>query len=146
MSAPQFLIALALFSSLGTQVAAATELSAVTLEAAERRWIASDVHSYAFTLTYVTFVAPCRSPTIHVRVAKDVPRRRSDKCKELRPKFGTVPLLFSYLHRAVSSDHHLIEAEFDSQYGYPRKIYVNWSGSVDDFETILVTGFHAARK
>jgi hypothetical protein len=126
-------------------VAAASELDAQTLAAAEQQWQRADVHNYGFTLEYGEFLLPCNSPTLEFKIVRDIPSDMR-RCPKLRAEFATVPLLFSYLHRALESDHHSIDAEFDPRYGYPRHVYIDWSGATDDFVTFSVAKFHLVSK
>jgi Family of unknown function (DUF6174) len=110
------------------------------------QWRRADVHNYDFTLEYGEFISPCNSPTLEFKVVRNMPSRTRHRCSKLRAEFATVPLLFSYLHRALNSDHHSIDAEFDPGYGYPRKVYIDWSGLTDDFVTVSVKKFHVVSK
>ena len=122
----------------------ATELDVPTLEAAEKRWAHASLQDYEFTFKYSEFISPCRSFTYRVRVSHGVPKRWYG-CRQYWAEFSTVPLLFKFLRRALTGEHHSIEAEFDSTTGCPVSAYIDWSGLTDDFFSFEVANFRVDR-
>ena len=117
----------------------ARELDSISLDAAERIWANADVRSYEFTFEYHVFVSPCKRRTLHFKVANGKPLSQR-RCRDLQAQFGSVPQLFEFLRRALTANHASIDAEFDPNYGYPERAFIDF-GVVDFFEGFSVSSF-----
>ena len=123
----------------------ARELDSISLDAAERIWANADVRSYEFTFEYHVFVSPCKRRTLHFKVANGKPLSQR-RCRDLQAEFGSVPRLFEFLRRALTANHVSIDAQFDPNYGYPQRVFIDF-GVVDFFEGFSVSSFrvHSGR-
>jgi len=137
------LMAMAIAASSTTR-SGATELDITTLDAAEQRWAQASLHDYEFTFKYSEFISPCSSFTYRVRVSHGVSKGWRG-CRNYWAEFSSVPLLFKFLRRALTGEHHSIEAEFDLTTGYPVSAYIDWSGLTDDFFSFQVVNFRIDR-
>jgi hypothetical protein len=117
----------------------AGELDSSNLDAAEKIWASAAVRSYEFTFQYNVFVSPCKLRTLHFKVANGKPLSQR-RCRDLQAEFGSVPQLCNFLRRALTADHASIDAEFDPNYGYPQRVFVDF-GVVDFFEGFSVSSF-----
>jgi hypothetical protein len=117
----------------------ASELDSNSLDAAEQTWANAGVRSYEFTFAYNILVSPCKWRTLHfkVRNGKALSQRR---CRDLQSEFGSVPQLFEFLRGALTNKHASIDAEFDADYGYPRRVFIDF-GVPDFFEGFSVASF-----
>jgi hypothetical protein len=138
------IIAVVLVASSAPRAGTAAPLDVGTLQAAERRWAQATLQDYRFTFQYHEFVSPCGSWELGMRVVHGVPARGAD-CPKYRAEFGSVPLLFQYLRRALNKHPYEIEAEFDSILGYPKSASIAWSDTEDDFFSFEVVHFKSAR-
>jgi Family of unknown function (DUF6174) len=117
----------------------AGELDSSDLDAAEKIWANAAVRSYEFAFQYNMFVSPCKLRTLHFKVENGKPLSQR-RCRDLQAEFGSVPQLFNFLRRALTADHASIDAEFDPNYGYPKRVFVDF-GVVDFFEGFSVSSF-----
>jgi hypothetical protein len=117
----------------------ARELDSGNLDAAEKIWANADVRSYEFTFEYKVFVSPCKWRTLHFKVANGKPLSQR-RCRDLQAEFGSVPQLFEFLRRALTANHASIDAQFDPNYGYPQRVFIDF-GVVDFFEGFSVSSF-----
>ena len=144
MDGPRLWFALCGLLAAGSTLAA--ELDEHSLNAAELAWKASHIHTYQFKVDYGSFIPPCLpSRKLRFKVEKDTLANRKHHCAEFEEKFGSVPLMFSFLERALAKNPKSIDVEFDPKYGYPRRVDIDWSGLTDDGEAFQVTEFHVSR-
>jgi Family of unknown function (DUF6174) len=134
-----FIAPITLLACAAAGVLHARELDSSNLDAAEKIWANADVRSYEFTFEYKLVVSPCKWRTLHFKVAngKPVSQRR---CRDLQAEFGSVPQLFEFLRRALTANHASIDAQFDPNYGYPQRVFIDF-GIVDFFEGFSVSSF-----
>ena len=140
MQARRMLIAsITLLACAAAGVLHARELESSDIDAAEKIWANAGVRSYEFTFDYNVLVSPCKWRTLHFKVANGKPRSQR-RCRDLQAEFGSVPQLFQFLRRALTGNHASIDAQFDPNYGYPQRVFIDF-GAVDFFEGFSVSSF-----
>ncbi len=140
MQAPRMFIApITLLACAAAGVLHAGELDSSNLDAAEKIWANAGVRSYEFTFEYKLFVSPCKWRSLHFKVANGKPLSQR-RCRDLQAEFGSVPQLFEFLRRALTAKHASIDAQFDPNYGYPQRVFIDF-GVVDFFEGFSVSSF-----
>jgi hypothetical protein len=140
VQAPRMFIApITLLACAAAGVLHARELDSSNLDAAEKIWASAGVRSYEFTFEYKLFVSPCKWRALHFKVANGKPLSQR-RCRDLQAEFGSVPQLFEFLRRALTANHASIDAQFDPNYGYPQRVFIDF-GVVDFFEGFSVSSF-----
>ena len=134
-----FIAPITLLACAAAGVLHAGELDSSSLDAAEKIWANAGVRSYEFTFEYKLSSSQCKQRTLHFKVANGKPLSQR-RCRDLQAEFGSVPQLFEFLRRALTANHASIDAEFDPNYGYPQRVFVDF-GVVDFFEGFSVSSF-----
>ena len=111
------------------------------LENGEATWSALSLRDYDLTIHKACECPPPAGTPVRVNVrdgeiiaAQIAEGPAADKPVDLRDMPGTVPSLFATVREAIEDDPDTLDVTYDSDYGFPRKIYIDRRKAYKDDE------------
>ena len=118
----------------------------------QARWERSGINNYAYETAWQCFCPPEYTALVNVDVAQGQIAALEFVDSAMGPvipgqeRYLTVDGLFDFIQDALDRDAFQIRAEYDSELGYPREVFVDYSELMADEELgFIVTAFRPAR-
>jgi hypothetical protein len=118
------------------------------LRRAEARWLRASVQDYQVVVRNSCFCGYTRPVRLTVR-SRAVVSKVDAETGEVAPPFANardIPELFDLIREAIARDAYSLDVTYDSEYGYPLQINIDYIGNaVDDELNVSVSEFQPTR-
>jgi hypothetical protein len=118
------------------------------LAAAEAKWMTNKPKVYEFHIEQICFCGPIPPgwEPIIFRVEDGMPSLVSGAqalaARRYMDNYNTIEKLFAYIRAEIAKHHYRMEVDYDTNFGYPKRIFTDPAqNTADDEMTLVIEGF-----
>jgi hypothetical protein len=135
-------------AGIGLPATASTARLLEQLAGAEGKWMAKKPKVYEFTIEQICFCGPIPPGwgPIVFRVDDAMPMlvsgARALAARKYLENYNTIEKQFAYIHAEIAKHHYRMEVDYDTDFGYPKRIFTDPAqNTADDEMTLVIEGF-----